>query len=702
MQTIFLLALAGGMLSAANLPSTQAGAWSSTATWGGLGPPGPGDTATINHAVTIADARIVGTSPADCAAPAVTIAAAGSLTISGSLTLRGCVVVTGGNTNDAVVVQAGGAWHWDATAAASPSTTHYTYAPAAEANYRPFRTTGSAGSHVVVDSVAGAGTGSFSLGAYTYGGVLAAAYTDFARLGSASTAAWEWRAASYSVTHSTFTACGQIGVSSGNLTILPAGGTMQHNYNVHTASAAIRTFYISSTLATNDAGTHEMIGNVFDAAATDDNCSLGGFTIRNNYFGGGIDIGAGAWALFTLNLIRQTNTSGNGFTHAGGDISNSYVFIDSDVGNPKPFQQLAAISSNLDGVIVGQAGTSAGGSNGGDSGELWFNANPASTTTYTVKNTIVLPNMNGYSSMEIGASTPAFPNVRVAIEHTTWFGGYAGTPGTVGFSAFDLSEAGNSVAGQITSFRSNIIWNPQRTGYTSYSMFAKLVDINTAWNNPSPQTDICSPANCDYNTGWGHTVSYPTASAYSNQGRGYIAKFSSTPGAHDVDVNPAFVDYQRALELWFTRYLSNAPNAWSSGSTYATGDLVASSDPTVYWGLSIGYRYLGCGTNPQPGVGTNWRSCWEWASLYRIRQAIATGTTYDDQAIGAHGVDAVEAVIRWIRAGYSPTAAVLAGAAHDGGDIGAVPVSWGPQNAPAPPGAGSKIRGSVMKGRVIR
>ena len=670
-------------LSGAHRQTAAAGAWSAASTWSGGVIPGNGDDVAINHAVTILDARIVGTSPADCSTPAIAIATSGSLTISGSLTVRGCVLYTPGGNTAVVTMTAGAAWHFDATQAAAPANTYYRFQQSGESGYRPFVTSGTAQQHVTVDSVAGGGNGAFSLAGFTYGGVYQFAYTDFARIGTATIPGWEWRASSYVALHNTYTNCGQIGINSGNLTILPAGGTMRHNYNVHVATVPTRTFYISSMLAASDAGTHEMIGNVFDAAATDDNCSLGGFTIRNNYFGGGIDIGAGAWALFTLNLIRQTNTSGNGFTHAGGDISNSYVFIDSDVGNPKPFQQLAAVSSNLDGVIVGQAGTSAGGSNGGDSGELWFNVNPSAATTYTVKNTIVLPNMNGYSSMEIGASTPAFPNVRVAIEHTTWFGGYAGTPGTVGFSAFDLSEAGNSVAGQITSFRSNIIWNPQRTGYTNYSMFAKLVDINTAWNNPSPQTDICSPANCDYNTGWGHTVSYPTAAAYSHQGRGYIGKFSTMPGAHDVDVNPMFVDYQRALELFSSKYLAVPASTWSTSATYSAGDRVQWSRANIYWGLSVNYRYVnlsGCGsTNPEPGAGTNWRSCWEWDSLYQIRQAVTSQSLRDDQLIGAHNVDFIETLLRWVRAGYSPTNTNLAGTAHDGADIGAVPVTFPPR-----------------------
>jgi hypothetical protein len=52
------------------------------------------------------------------------------------------------------------------------------------------------------------------------------------------------------------------------------------------------------------------------------------------------------------------------------------------------------------------------------------------------------------------------------------------------------------------------------------------------------------------------------------------------------------------------------------------------------------------------------------------------GTAYDDPLIGASGSNAIMTVIQWVRAGYAPTNNLLANAAHDGTDIGAVPVNF--------------------------
>jgi hypothetical protein len=67
--------------------------------------------------------------------------------------------------------------------------------------------------------------------------------------------------------------------------------------------------------------------------------------------------------------------------------------------------------------------------------------------------------------------------------------------------------------------------------------------------------------------------------------------------------------------------------------------------------------------------------------LYRIREALATNQLRDDQVIGLHGEDVITAVIKWIRAGYAPTNPAFMGAAHDGDDIGAVPVVFLPPNS---------------------
>lgn len=193
----------------------------------------------------------------------------------------------------------------------------------------------------------------------------------------------------------------------------------------------------------------------------------------------------------------------------------------------------------------------------------------------------------------------------------------------------------------------------------------------------TPIVDVASPANADYNCGWGHDTTDPTQiGRFVNQGRGYAASFSSTPGVHDTDVDPMFFDYQRAIELWDSKYLGHTATAWSSGGSYSVGDMVSHSRSEVYWSLPVNYRYIGSGSNPEPGLlgqTPDWRTCWEWASLYRLRNAIGAGTTYTDASIGASGDIPTLALIKWIRTGYRPTNPLLKTAAHDGTTIGAMP-----------------------------
>jgi hypothetical protein len=206
---------------------------------------------------------------------------------------------------------------------------------------------------------------------------------------------------------------------------------------------------------------------------------------------------------------------------------------------------------------------------------------------------------------------------------------------------------------------------------------------------------------------------------FSNGGNGYADNFSSVPGQHDLSVNPMFVDATRNMATFDTAYLHNTATAWSSGATYSVGNMVSSSDPTLYattamgfpsTGAVINYRYTNgsyvgtpcSGANPKPGLYTAAsRACWEWATLYDIRQAVAAGTLYDDQTIGAHGVDIIMTLIQWVRAGYSPANSLLAGSAHDGTDIGAVPVSFLAPSAPNSATSGATMRGGkVVKGGI--
>lgn len=267
-----------------------------------------------------------------------------------------------------------------------------------------------------------------------------------------------------------------------------------------------------------------------------------------------------------------------------------------------------------------------------------------------------------------------YPLVRPNLLHNTWFGGFQGSAVS---SMLQINEGGNNTLHQIEALKSNIVWNPLLNGYLPVNGLYKIYSQNPS----TPQVDVCDPAACDYNAGWNVTNTSGNANN-TNEAKGYSSKWSATPGAHDISADPGFVDYRRSVELFDSKYLGNSPAAWSSGAAYSVGQFVSNSRSDVYWGQPVNYRYTngpGCSSaNPEPGNGEAWRNCWEWASLYRIRTAIAARQLYDDQVIGVHGEDIITTVIKWVRAGYAPTNPQFMGAAHDTYDIGAVPVVFLP------------------------
>jgi hypothetical protein len=400
-------------------------------------------------------------------------------------------------------------------------------------------------------------------------------------------------------------------------------------------------------------------------------------TIVGNYFGEAL-VASGAteaWAKFRGNFIRTTSTTDGSFV-TPSSTADGYFFLDMQHGNPRGFYMGTDRTYAHSGWVIGHAGDTL---DFPDSGEFMALGGSTGGGTWTMTNTIWLPNMRGYSSWEAMGIVGTLLNLYPDLRHNTWFGGFQGA-GAVS-NMLQFSEGGNNAANQITAFKSNIVWNPLLAGYTPTGGVYKLYDQNGS----TPVTDVCAPVACDYNGGWNVTNSSGRG-AMTNEGKGYSGKYSVTPGAHDVNANPNFVDYQRNVELFDSKYLGNNPANWSSGATYSVGNFVKHARSDVYWGLPVNYRYTngtGCSSsNPEPGNGESWRTCWEWASLYRIRASLAAVERIDNQLIGVHGEDMISTVIKWVRAGYAPTNPAYMGAAHDGDDIGAVPVVFAPYTRP--------------------
>jgi hypothetical protein len=693
MKLFLFVILLSGSCWAGRFTARSSGNWNNVATWGGSQIPGNHDTVAVKDGVTltVSDTRIIGMSGGN-GSTAIDVGIAGALVIAtgGKLQVRGDIVYGGGNFNSTyLTVQAGGILEWDSSQAASPRATKYSAHPDANYGFRGFVTTGSSSNHAIVRSNIGGGNGYFSLGGHPVGGSYVTTYTDFLRIGDAEHPAFEqWyyqtgvNLTPWDATHNTFTSCGM--APNVDTSGLIGADVWRHSFNVHTSSLGTTVLHGPVGSSARTTGIRQMVGNVFDIA-TDSGLDAKDFTIHSNYFGGfGSNGGLGTiksatsvWTIFQNNIHPGWHPGGGGITLSGDSRDNLFLIDDADTNNPHVLLLGAAGAETISGNILDHTGDI-----NTDSGEfVLVNIPLAPGVTYTIKNNILLPNAAGHASTEIISVMQCCSNTgnKFDIDHNTYCGQQS--PG-LNQDAIHTAEGGANPGGQLNSFRSNLLW--ASTANSSYKLLAQQ----------NGNRDVCAPANCDYNDGWNLKTD---GGGFSNGGKGYADSFSGTPGVHDLSVNPMFVDPTRNTATFDSAYLGNTPGPWSGDATYKVGDIVSSADPTVYKGAAINYRYVNgsvcSNANPKPGLYTAVaRACWEWASLYRIRQAVAAQTLYDDQSIGAHGVDIITVLIQWIRSGFSPANPLLSLAGHDGQDIGAVPVSFASPDAPLHPPAPGRNR----------
>lgn len=647
--------------------------------------PGNHDTVTIKDGVTVtvSDARVVGLSDGN-GTIAIELGHAGALVIAsgGILQVRGDIEFGAGGDKPYLTVQGGGVLEFDSSQAANPASTKYKAHPDGNYAFRPFVTAGTSKSRATVRSNAGGGNGYFSLGGFVNDGKYNLSYTDFMRIGDAANPAFSmWSSGTdtqWIAMHNTFTSCGLAPSAAGSLA---AGEVFKHDYNVHANSLGAGAFSrggVSPPIGKG--GVREIVGNVFDSAA---DYGLDGmsFTIHSNYFQSGLgtgNFGTATWAKFENNFYRWAANGGGGGMTALGDVDNNVIFIDNAApDNPHMISMGWKAPIKVVGNLVECTGDPTT-----DSGEfVLVNGQLVHKANYAVTNNIILPTTMGHSCNEIMSVQDFIGNPNVGttftVDHNTYYGERSTTPPGNNEDAIHMGEALAVQPGALASYRNNIIWN--RTPGSSYK-----------YNNAgTPVTDGCAPANCDYNDGW---KTKTDGGAFKGGANGYASPFSGKPGAHDLAVDPLFLDSSRSVETFDSAYLGNKAPAWKSDGKYKVGDMVSNADRTVRDGATINYRYVnngGCsGANPQPGLYTKAaRACWEWASLYRLRQGVAAQKLYEDNSIGVYGNDIITTLIQWIRTGFSPSNSALSHAGSDGKDIGAVPVTLPAPSFPATNGA---------------
>lgn len=399
----------------------------------------------------------------------------------------------------------------------------------------------------------------------------------------------------------------------------------------------------------------------------------------------------GTGVTFTDNLLyvrhfedALTNWS---FISAGGAVLlRSYMLQDEGPAQSNERALMASDTPNVAGLwtnrqfIYDRSGTASSGYDAGHIGAptvagfigLWDGC-------------LILPSGDGFGSGAFRMRGSANSNVR--FTHCTLMGDNAAGGTVTAGVVTGASYAGH--AGMVDQFESNLIWQKQvyaRSGSGGWSL---------SYSNGSPVANVLNAAQCRANAHYNVTAGtvYDAAGANPTTVTGYHGFRQATKPTNATDVllgtgsdeaaqGPKFKAPTRNAALFDRAYLGNTSvSAWSTGQSYVVGDIVSASDSTYYGGATINYHCVkahtsnsGDATNGKPGAATtSYRTNWEFATMKRVADAKAAGTTYSDSGLGLTNVSLNRLVHAWTFDGFAPSEPSLATAAWDGATIGAVP-----------------------------
>lgn len=571
----------------ATFTSKAAGNWSSggQTTWNEVGVPGVGDTVTITHAITVDVNTTVGASTAYNTVPAIYINNT-TLTVASGVTfkVRGDVLHNVGK----IVLQPGCTWMWDS----SVSGVNYvgrlfnfyqnsgiTAGDSTGVDTRRVTITSTGSANGYWKSINGIAAGGV-VESTTFGFYLELYRTDFVSLGTSSEYSVMANTTNLSVQKVilydvTFTNCGPPSLKGPNtatrfeMTSVIISGTLNATYALQIDAG--------TTIGT---GTRIMTKCVFDKSVDGPGGAFANFTITYCYFGDGWRNVSGTSNKVTSMsncFIRQTTDQ----LPICGTVSNCYALYDSPVlANPHWFNaSLQNGPITFDGVIFDFNGTDPNGN------MIVFTAG-ASVTALNVYRCIGLPNAAGKSGGALMALDGS-GNVSATVEHNTHCCG--------GQFVLEMGHlVPTSVSGQYASYQSNLAYSTTTPSSTD-SFHA--VDLDHRNSGSGASTDLITTA--DYNGSWkltapsatmNATISTTPAGWYTNQQKGYAAKFSYVPGVHDVEANPNFIDSSRNVAKW-------AQVQYGADGTYAGALAVIKAD--VYTRLPLLLDYVRKGFAPQ-------------------------------------------------------------------------------------------------------
>lgn len=541
----------------------------------------------------------------------------------------------------------------------------------------PLVCSGSTGSRVTVTKT---GSGLAALTGFPLSpngsGFVQATFADLSNLGSASVQAINAKCYTFGTMFNlddcTVSNCGQIATSNpqNNMQYRFLRTRFSSSLNSNTVSIDNGSSYVS--------GTRQIKNCVFDKSIIFVNGAIGS-DVQDSYLPDAIThsgpaVGRG-WTTMRRNLFGRTTNVGS-VLNTAYDVTDCICYVfDSVIDNTHPFDP-STVNENrtwtgnvFDGVVMDYHGD-------------WLlptTSAPASNYTLTVTYNVYLPNILGDN---IGTPLTCYGNSKLGIifRHNTY------TMGSQGVSFGEVGYAGHS--GMWSQPYNNIAWNyaPAPTGG-----FKFWDGIGLGWD--ATAGSVTTP---DYNCGWNYATTWGTAGSDATaRGRGYLTGSSgganyaftaaTTPGDHDVDVDPQFVDHKRSLATFDQGYLAKpAGTAWASGQSYGVGDIVSSTTSGVWFGQTVNLRCIQAhtstptGATGKPGNGTifaptAWSNYWEPASCYWLRELTLTAAAYDGASLGgSSNVGVIEIARLWIRYGWTATNSALHGTGFGGADFGAM------------------------------
>jgi hypothetical protein len=639
--------------------TSQSGNWNAAATWGGAGIPGSGDTATINHAVTIPSGydAVVGTSPNDDTG-AVALSINAGLTINGSLTWKGPV------RQDAVTVTcgAGSRITYDATAASVPASALYSW------GYNnagaKIVLNGTSGAHVTINSagnVASNGFGSDIFAPFVNyaDGAIESTFADWSYQGNPASGGVMFvsRPVSSGVKvffdDNTFDHCAQ--VQSGDI----GGGVTWRCRRTKWANTTGGIYQFQLTTG-NAKTTGERLfencdglrgGGVYFLVI---GLSSSDFVIQNSLaaFHDPTSLGC---EKFDQNFLVAFGDGGPNFP--SGTLTNSgvLVFVDPSFANAHPGSVgTKGMPTDLGGWVYQYTGFGTA----SDIIEI-TGVEPSVDRVLRIHNCVFLPNPagEGPGAFVNNSSGADQTHTKIYFEHNT-AAGISGSGQTYGVGCESTTHWG---AGAVPSIQSNLLWND--TGPSTMLLVS---------SPPGALIDDDAITVADYNHTFNAsgTIYGPPANQYA-----------STPGTHDSTGDPQFVDKTRSFLNFDQGYLGRpVATAWVTGHAYSVGDLISQSEATFYSGATYNYRCTAAhtsGSTTKPGSGATWTSKWEPAALKELSDSILAGATFSG---GTNSL--IGEMIAWIKAGFAPRNASLHNTAHDGTDKGAVAWTAGTKSPP--------------------